>query len=149
MVGVYDSLAIRGVVGIPMNREDAPHTSTVLRLPRLREHHELTRGIFNRINAHLQQRARGRSIMERNLSTCSDTAGYPTGASRRTPRILTDCSTSRSSTVRYDQGCCGRGRAPAAPRISPVTAPLPHAARGRCKDRSKSSIGKSSRMPRR
>ncbi len=53
---VYDSRAIRSFVGIDLSREDAPDATTLLQFRRLLEQHNLTQVIFDRINAHLQQR---------------------------------------------------------------------------------------------
>ena len=53
---VYDSQAIRRFVGIDLSREDAPDATTLLQFRRLLERHDLTRVIFERINAHLQER---------------------------------------------------------------------------------------------
>jgi IS5 family transposase len=50
---IYDSQAIRGFVGIDLNRESAPDATTLLKFRRLLETNELTRGIFDTINGHL------------------------------------------------------------------------------------------------
>lgn len=50
---IYDSQAIRGFVGIDLNRESAPDATTLLKFRRLLENNELTRKIFETINAHL------------------------------------------------------------------------------------------------
>ena len=50
---IYDSQAIRGFVGIDLNRESAPDATTLLKFRRLLEKHELTRLIFETINRHL------------------------------------------------------------------------------------------------
>jgi IS5 family transposase len=50
---LYDSQAIRGFVGIDLNREAAPDATTLLRFRRLLESHGLTQRIFAAINAHL------------------------------------------------------------------------------------------------
>lgn len=50
---IYDSQAIRGFVGIDLNRESAPDATTLLKFRRLLEKHELTRRIFDTINGHL------------------------------------------------------------------------------------------------
>ena len=50
---IYDSQAIRGFVGIDLNRESAPDATTLLKFRRLLETHELTRKIFDTINGHL------------------------------------------------------------------------------------------------
>ena len=53
---IYDSQAIRAFVGIDLNRESAPDATTLLKFRHLLEEHELTRQIFETINAHLAQR---------------------------------------------------------------------------------------------
>lgn len=50
---IYDSQAIRGFVGIDLNREAAPDATTLLKFRRLLEQHKLTERIFAAINAHL------------------------------------------------------------------------------------------------
>jgi IS5 family transposase len=50
---LYDSQAIRGFVGIDLNREAAPDATTLLKFRRLLESHGLTRCIFAAINTHL------------------------------------------------------------------------------------------------
>ncbi len=50
---IYDSQAIRNFVGIDLNRESAPDATTLLKFRRLLEKHNLTRRIFDEINAHL------------------------------------------------------------------------------------------------
>jgi IS5 family transposase len=50
---IYDSQAIRGFVGIDLNRESAPDATTLLKFRRLLEKHDLTRQIFDTINGHL------------------------------------------------------------------------------------------------
>jgi IS5 family transposase len=50
---IYDSQAIRGFVGIDLNRETAPDATTLLKFRRLLEQHKLTERIFTAINAHL------------------------------------------------------------------------------------------------
>ena len=50
---IYDSQAIRGFVGIDLNRESAPDATTLLKFRRLLEKNELTPKIFEAINAHL------------------------------------------------------------------------------------------------
>ncbi|AYH45088.1 IS5 family transposase [Azoarcus sp. DN11] len=53
---VYDSQSIRRFVGIDLARESAPDATTLLKFRRLLETHELTRKIFDTINAHLAQK---------------------------------------------------------------------------------------------
>ncbi|GAC1411020.1 MAG: IS5 family transposase [Burkholderiaceae bacterium] len=50
---IYDSQAIRGFVGIDLNRESAPDATTLLKFRRLLETNALTSKIFETINAHL------------------------------------------------------------------------------------------------
>lgn len=50
---IYDSQAIRGFVGIDLNRESAPDATTLLKFRCLLEKHNLTRKIFETINGHL------------------------------------------------------------------------------------------------
>src|SRR3989304_3304187 len=50
---IYDSQAIRGFVGIDLNRESAPDATTLLKFRRLLETNELTHKIFDTINGHL------------------------------------------------------------------------------------------------
>jgi IS5 family transposase len=52
---IYDSQAIRGFVGIDLNRESAPDATTLLKFRRLLETHELTRKIFETINRLLKK----------------------------------------------------------------------------------------------
>lgn len=53
---VYDRQSIRRFVGIDLARESAPDETTLLKFRRLLETHELTRKIFETINAHLAQK---------------------------------------------------------------------------------------------
>jgi IS5 family transposase len=53
---IYDSQAIRRFVGIDLSREAAPDATTLLKFRRLLEAHELTRKIFETINAHLAEK---------------------------------------------------------------------------------------------
>lgn len=50
---LYDSQAIRRFVGIDLARESAPDATTLLKFRRLLEAHQLTRAIFEAINAQL------------------------------------------------------------------------------------------------
>ena len=50
---IYDSQAIRGFVGIDLNRESAPDATTLLKFRRLLENNALTSKIFETINTHL------------------------------------------------------------------------------------------------
>ena len=53
---IYDSQAIRRFVGIDLGREAAPDATTLLKFRRRLEKDELTRRIFEVINAHLAER---------------------------------------------------------------------------------------------
>jgi len=53
---IYDSQAIRGFVGIDLNREAAPDAITLLKFRRRLEEHKLTKRIFSAINAHLAEK---------------------------------------------------------------------------------------------
>lgn len=48
---IYDSQAIRGFVGIDLNREAAPDVTTLLEFRRMLETHRLTSGILDTINS--------------------------------------------------------------------------------------------------
>jgi IS5 family transposase len=50
---IYDSQAIRGFVGIDLNRESAPDATTLLKFRHLLEAKGITRQIFDTINGHL------------------------------------------------------------------------------------------------
>jgi IS5 family transposase len=50
---LYDSQAMRDFVGIDLSREQVPDATTLLKLRRLLEQHELTKAIFETVNAHL------------------------------------------------------------------------------------------------
>lgn len=50
---IYDSQAIRNFVGIDMSHESAPDATTLLKFRRLLERNDITRQIFDAINAHL------------------------------------------------------------------------------------------------
>ena len=49
-------IARRGFLGIDLSREEAPDATTLLQFRRLLEKHDLTRVIFDQINAYLQER---------------------------------------------------------------------------------------------
>jgi hypothetical protein len=51
---IYDSQSIRGFVGIDLTHISAPDATTLLKFRRLLEKHNLTRRIFDEINAHLK-----------------------------------------------------------------------------------------------
>ncbi len=53
---IYDSQAIRGFVGIDLNRESAPDATTLLKFRHLLEDNELTKKIFDTINGHLAEK---------------------------------------------------------------------------------------------
>ena len=50
---LYDSQAMRDFVGIDLAREPVPDATTLLKFRRLLEDHDLTRAVFDEINAHL------------------------------------------------------------------------------------------------
>jgi IS5 family transposase len=53
---IYDSQAIRGFVGIDLNRESAPDATTLLKFRHLLEAKGITRQIFETINGHLAEK---------------------------------------------------------------------------------------------
>ena len=53
---LYDSQAMREFVGIDLAREQVPDATTLLKFRRLLEQHELTKAIFEEVNAHLAER---------------------------------------------------------------------------------------------
>jgi IS5 family transposase len=53
---LYDSQAMREFVGIDLAREQVPDATTLLKFRRLLEQHELTKAIFDKVNAHLGER---------------------------------------------------------------------------------------------
>jgi len=53
---IYDSQAIRGFVGIDLNRESAPDATTLLKFRHLLEANGLTKKIFDTINGHLAEK---------------------------------------------------------------------------------------------
>ena len=52
---IYDSQALRDFVGIDLSRESVPDATTLLKFRRLLEASELTKAMFEEINAHLHQ----------------------------------------------------------------------------------------------
>jgi len=52
---LYDSLAMRGFVGIDLGREPAPDETTVCKFRHLLERHELGKRIFAEVNGHLER----------------------------------------------------------------------------------------------
>jgi IS5 family transposase len=52
---LYDSLAMRGFVGIDLGREPAPDETTVCRFRHLLEQHELGRPMLRQVNAYLEK----------------------------------------------------------------------------------------------
>ena len=50
---LYDSQALRDFVGIDLSRESVPDATTLLKFRRLLQDNDLTRGLFDQINAHL------------------------------------------------------------------------------------------------
>jgi hypothetical protein len=53
---LYDSQAMREFVGFDLAREQVPDATTLLKFRRLLEQHELTKAIFEQVNAHLGER---------------------------------------------------------------------------------------------
>jgi IS5 family transposase len=53
---LYDSQAMREFVGVDLAREQVPDATTLLKFRRLLEQHELTKAIFEKVNAHLGER---------------------------------------------------------------------------------------------
>jgi IS5 family transposase len=53
---IYNSQAIRGFVGIDLNRENAPDATTLLKFRHLLEANGITRQIFDTINGHLAEK---------------------------------------------------------------------------------------------
>jgi IS5 family transposase len=53
---LYDSQAMREFVGIDLAGEQVPDATTLLKFRRLLEQHELTKAIFEEVNAHLSER---------------------------------------------------------------------------------------------
>lgn len=53
---LYDSQAMREFAGIDLGREQVPDATTLLKFRRLLEQHELTKAIFEEVNAHLSER---------------------------------------------------------------------------------------------
>ena len=57
---LYDSLAMRGFVGIDLGREPVPDETTVCRFRHLLEAHDLGRRLFDEVQRHLaEKRAQG------------------------------------------------------------------------------------------
>ena len=52
---LYDSQALRDFVGIDLSRESVPDATTLLKFRRLLQDNDLTRALFDEINAHLGQ----------------------------------------------------------------------------------------------
>jgi len=52
---LYDSQALRDFVGIDLSRESVPDATTLLKFRRLLQDNDLTRALFDEINAHLAQ----------------------------------------------------------------------------------------------
>lgn len=52
---LYDSQALRDFVGIDLSRESVPDATTLLKFRRLLQDNDLTRALFNEINAHLAE----------------------------------------------------------------------------------------------
>jgi IS5 family transposase len=52
---LYDSQALRDFVGIDLSRESVPDATTLLKFRRLLQDNDLTRALFDEINAHLSE----------------------------------------------------------------------------------------------
>lgn len=52
---LYDSQALRDFVGIDLSREPVPDATTLLKFRRLLQDNDLTRALFDEINAHLAE----------------------------------------------------------------------------------------------
>jgi len=52
---LYDSQALRDFVGIDLSRESVPDATTLLKFRHLLQHNDLTRALFDDINAHLSE----------------------------------------------------------------------------------------------
>lgn len=52
---LYDSQALRDFVGVDLSRESVPDATTLLKFRRLLQENDLTRSLFDEINAHLGQ----------------------------------------------------------------------------------------------
>src|SRR6185295_16681008 len=52
---LYDSQALRDFVGIDLSRESVPDATTLLKFRRLLQENDLTRALFEEINAHLAE----------------------------------------------------------------------------------------------
>jgi IS5 family transposase len=50
---LYDSQALRDFVGVDLSRESVPDATTLLKFRHLLQHNDLTRALFEEINAHL------------------------------------------------------------------------------------------------
>ena len=67
---LYDSLSMRRFVGIDLGHERVPDETTILNFRRLLERHDLTQGLFDRMNAYLASRGlqvRGGTIVDATL----------------------------------------------------------------------------------
>jgi IS5 family transposase len=53
---IYDSQAMRNFAGIDLSSESVPDATTLLHFRHLLEAHELTKGIFEEVNAHLEDK---------------------------------------------------------------------------------------------
>src|SRR5665213_481714 len=50
---LYDSQALRDFVGVDLSRESVPDATTLLKFRHLLQHNDLTKALFEEINAHL------------------------------------------------------------------------------------------------
>ena len=53
---LYDSQALRDFVGVDLSRESVPDATTLLKFRHLLQHNDLTRALFEEINAHLGEK---------------------------------------------------------------------------------------------
>ncbi len=53
---LYDSQALRDFVGVDLSRESVPDATTLLKFRHLLQHNDLTRALFEEINAHLAEK---------------------------------------------------------------------------------------------
>ncbi len=53
---LYDSQALRDFVGVDLSRESVPDATTLLKFRHLLQHNDLTKALFEEINAHLAEK---------------------------------------------------------------------------------------------
>lgn len=81
---ICDSQAIRGFVGIDLSHESSPDATTLLKFRRLLEQHNLTKCIFNEINAHLA--SKGLTMREGTIVDATLIAAPPSTRNREGKR---------------------------------------------------------------